>query len=179
MTTSAAFNDMMSQFLRDLNETFPENESIKAAFAAPRDRETFDAFMKDIQPWTPQMMQKSDSFFCDENQFVKKLDLVTIWNEASANSKMAIWQYLQTMYMIGTTLSMFPPETLSMIESAAEKCAKNMQMNGGVMDEASLMAGMNNMMSQMMSGGPNPFGALMGAAAPQRKPSKKSKKISK
>ena len=62
-----------------------------------------------------------------------------------------------------------------MIETAAENCAKNMQLNGGAMDEASLMAGMNSMMSQMMGGGANPFAALMGGMAPQQQPRIKSK----
>ena len=182
MTTLNAFHDMMGQFLGELADTFPENETIKAAKDTPRTRETFDAFMKDIKPWGTQMMQKDPAFFCKENRFVRKLDLVSVWPEASDVSKSAIWQYLQTMYMIGTTLSMFPPETLSMIETAAENCAKNMQLNGGAMDEASLMAGMNSMMSQMMGGGgSNPFAALMGGAAPQQprvKGRKKSKNIS-
>jgi len=184
MTTLNAFHDMMGQFLGDLADTFPENETIKAAKDAPRTQETFDAFMKDMKPWGTQMMQKDPAFFCKENRFVRKLDLVSVWPEASEASKSAIWQYLQTMYMIGTTLSMFPPETLSMIETAAENCAKNMQLNGGAMDEASLMAGMNSMMSQMMGGGANPFAALMGGMPPQQQQprikskGKKSKNIS-
>jgi hypothetical protein len=182
MTTLTAFNEMMGQFLGDLTDTFPENATVKAAFVAPRNRETFDAFMKDIQPWTNQLMAKNPSFFCDENEFAKNLDLNSIWSEASDASKAAIWQYLQTMYMIGTTLSMFPPETLAMIESAAEKCAKNMQNSGGAMNEEALMAGMNTMLTQMMGGGSgNPLAALLGGQQPvPRKPSRnKSKKISK
>jgi hypothetical protein len=66
--------------------------------------------------------------------------------------------------MISTTMSMFPPETLSAIEAAAENCAKNMKLGpNGQPDEASLMAGVNSMLSQMMrSGSGNPFASLLG-----------------
>jgi hypothetical protein len=85
-------------------------------------------------------------------------------------------------------MSMFPPETLSAIEAAAENCAKNMKMGpNGQIDEKSLMAGVNSMLSQMVgSGGAgNPFAALMGGAAPphqqraQPRPGSRKKKSSK
>jgi hypothetical protein len=70
-----------------------------------------------------------------------------------------------------------------MIESAAENCAKNMKKApNGQIDEASLMAGMNSMLAQMLGGGggANPLAAMLGGAAPQppprtgkRKPTKK------
>lgn len=174
MTTVSAFNEMMGQFLGELVQTFPDESALKEALDAPRDRATLENFMKDITPWANQMMAKSDEFFTADNEFAKRLTLDSIWkkDECTPNTKNAIWQYLQTMYMLATTISMFPPETLSMIESAAENCAKNMQAGGGL-DERSLMSGMNNMLAQMMGGAANPFEAVMGgqqAAAPRRDP---------
>ena len=34
----------------------------------------------------------------------------------SPNTKDATWQYLQTLYMLGTTITSIPDDTLSMIE---------------------------------------------------------------
>jgi hypothetical protein len=179
MTTIQAFNEMMGQFLGELSSTFPEQEAVKAALEAPRDRETFDSFMKGIGPFSSQLMTKSDDFFVDSNEFAKALNLIEIWAEASPATKDAIWQFLQTMYILGNTISMFPPETLSMIEAAAENCARNMK-SSNQMDEQSLMAGMNSMLSQMMSGSGPAAGlqALMGAAQPQQ-PRRSSKSKSK
>lgn len=180
MTTVQAFNEMMGQFLGELVETFPEEEAFKTALAKPRDRSTFEEFMKQIGPHANHLMSKSPEFFTDNNEFAKGLNLNKLWasEEASAATREAIWQYLQTMYILGNTINMFPPETLSMIEAAAENCAKNMKTNGtGQMDEKALMAGMNNMLSQMMGGGGGAgLAALMGGAAqPQRRSKPKSK----
>ena len=170
MTTIQAFNEMMGQFLDELVATFPEEEAFKAAQATPRTRQTFDAFMKQIGPFSTQLMAKSHDFFTDQNEFVKGLGLHTVWatDAPSAATRDAIWQYIQTMFILGNTINMFPPETLSMIEAAAENCAKNMKTTGGAMDEKALMAGMNNMLSQMMGGGGGGgLAALMGGLQPQ------------
>lgn len=186
MTTVKAFNEMMGQFLGELVATFPEEEAFKTAVDAPRNHDTFNDFMKQIGPFSTQLMAKSDDFFVETNEFVKRLNLHVIWksDDATPNTKEAIWQYLQTMFILGNTINMFPPETLSMIEAAAENCAKNMKASGQQqIDEKALMSGMNNMLSQMMGGAGGAAGlqALMGGAmakpqAPKRKPKPKSKK---
>jgi len=179
MTTIAAFNEMMGQFIGELAQTFPDEPKIKDAQAQTRDRSTFDKFMKDIAPFVNHMMAKNaGEFFVETNPVASHLNLHKIWTteECTENTKAAIWQYYQTLYMLGTTINMFPPETLSMIEAAAENCAKNMQTNqNGTIDEAALMSGMNNMLAQMMGGGAgNPLAAMLnGPPKPKRKGNKK------
>lgn len=180
MTTIAAFNEMMGQFLGELAQTFPEEPKIKEAQAAPRTRATFDKFMKDLAPFANHMMGKNDvEFFVEANPVVKNLNLHNIWKteDCTENTKAAIWQYYQTLYMLGTTINMFPPETLSMIESAAENCAKNMKPGqNGAIDEAALMSGMNSMLSQMLGGGANsPFAGMLNAPPRQQAPKPKRK----
>jgi hypothetical protein len=162
MTTVKAFDEMMNQFLGELSTVFPD----EPAKTGP-DCKTF---MKQVAPWAGQMSTQDESFFCEQNEFAKNLNLHVVWKreDCSANTKQAIWQYLSSMYMIATTMSMFPPETLTAIEAAAENCAKNMKLGpNGQPDEAALMAGVNSMLSQMMgSGAGNPFASLLGGAAP-------------
>jgi hypothetical protein len=187
MTTIAAFHEMMGQFLGELAQTFPDEPKIKEAQDAPRTRDTFATFMKDVAPFVNHMMGKNgDAFFCEENPVATNLNLHVIWKteECTPNTKEAIWQYYQTLYMLGTTINMFPPETLTMIESAAENCAKNMKTNqNGTIDEAALMSGVNSMLSQMLGGGGanNPFAAMLNAQQrpPKLKQAKGPKKISK
>ena len=178
MTTVKAFDDMMGQFIGELASTFPDEP--------PKTGVNCQTFMKQIAAWAPQMSARDEGFFCEENEFVKNLNLHVIWkrDDCTANTKQAIWQYFQSMYMIGTTLSMFPAETLSAIEAAAEKCAKNMKVGpNGQLDEKSLMAGVNSMLTQMMSGeaGANPFASLMDGRPAQRtqpRPGSRKKKSS-
>lgn len=170
MTTIQAFNEMMGQFLDELVATFPEEEAFKTAQGRPRDRTTFDTFMKQVTPHATALMAKSNDFFSPQNEFAQDLNLTAVWasDAPSQVTRDAIWQYIQTMYILGNTINMFPPETLSMIEAAAENCAKNMKAGGGTgqMDEKALMAGMNNMLNQMMGGGG--LASLLGGAAPGR-----------
>lgn len=182
MTTIKAFNEMYTQFLNELTDTFPDDEVIKTALGQSPDRATFDAFMKQNEPWTKQLMAKTDDYFCVQNEFATSLNLCTVWTrpDCTENTKAAIWQFLQTMYMLGTTMSMFPPEMLSMIEAAAENCAKTMTAQGTAGNEQAIMS----MMTQMMGGGGGLAGLanLAGLAGPAAAPSKRkarkgSKKI--
>ena len=176
MTTVNAFNDMMEQFINELVKTFPEEPAIKnyqESFEMARmanGRLPLTTFMSNIGPYVSEMQNKDESFFrehAEEIEFLRDTNMKVHWNDSlSENTKNAIWQYLQSLYMIGTTMSMFPPETLSMIESVAENCAKNMKTNqSGQLDEASLMAGMNSMMAQLMNGSGGLAGLLGGAGA--------------
>ena len=170
MTTVRAFDDMFTQFIGEISQTFPDEP--------PKTPITCADFMKQIAPWIAQMTARDDAFFCEENEIAKNMNLHVIWKreDCSDATKQAIWQYFSSMYMIATTLSMFPADTLAMIESAAENCAKNMKVKAnGQIDEATLMSGVNSMLSQMMGSGSNPFGSLM-TPRPQQTPKTSSRK---
>jgi hypothetical protein len=172
MATVKAFDEMMGQFIGELATAFPD-EPPKTPF-------TMQDFMSKMGPWSAKMSARDETFFVEENPLAQQLNLHVIWKrpDCSDATKNAIWQYFQSMFMIGTTLSMFPPDTLAAIEAAAENCAKNMKMNpNGQLDEKTLMAGVNSMLNQMMSSGAgNPFASLMG---PPPKPQSRKKKTRK
>lgn len=160
MTTLKAFDEMMGQFLNELARIFPDEPK-----KTPMDCKSF---VGQIGSWSGKIMTKDDSFFCEENEFVKNMNLHVIWKreDCSETTRQAIWQYIQSLYMMGTTFSMFPPEMLSMIESAAESCANQMK-DGGQMDEKALAG----MLGQMLGG--------LGHPPPQRTaPRIRSKKSS-
>ena len=76
--------------------------------------------------------------------FLSELNIKKHWTpELSSNTKDAIWQYLQTLYMLGTTITAFPADTLNMIESVASNMAQQISegggSSGGQLDEAALM----------------------------------------
>lgn len=143
---------MMKQFLTELVQTFPEEKAMKKyllAFDMAKEsnaRMVLNEFMKSVGPYSHHIMSKDESFFIEHNSeipFVNELNLQEHWNDSlSENTKAAIWQYLQTLYLMGMTISMLPEETMSMIESVAQKC-----MTSGAINEEALMSGMAGLLN--------------------------------
>jgi hypothetical protein len=141
-----AWNDMMGQFLTELVTTFPEEPAIKkykTSFELIRKtnpRLAIEGFMRAIRECQDQIMQKDESFFLstsDQNEFQAELNIAKHWNDSlSSNTKDAIWQYLQTLSILGTTLTALPADALSQIENVAESMAKNIQDGNGINESA-------------------------------------------
>jgi hypothetical protein len=135
VTTVNAFNDMMEQFLTELNLTFPDNKAVikfQASFdivRATKPRAILDGFMDTVQPYVKKIMNKDDTFITHDSKNVNSIsdiDLDSLWVNCSDQTKGAIWQYLHTLVILGTTIKSFPADTLTMIEQLAEKCAGQM-----------------------------------------------------
>lgn len=161
MTSVTAFNDMMGQFLTELHSAFPEEKGLKkymAAFELMRGangRMVVEGFMANISPHVEKINARDETFFleqADKIDFLKDINLAQCWPKASEGTRGAIWQYIQTLYMLGTTITAIPPETLSMIETVAKQCADKMQDEDGEMniDEAQLMKSMQGLLGGMM-----------------------------
>ena len=150
MASVGAFNDMMGQFLTELHKTLPQDKSIKKFITSfellkqTNPRKCVDAFVRGIAPHADKISQRDESFINDlENiEFLK--------GTLSDNTKNAIWQYLQTLYMLGTTITVIPQETMSMIENIAQDCADKMQDGDGGIDQDALMKTMSSMLGGMM-----------------------------
>jgi hypothetical protein len=74
-------------------------------------------------------MAKDESLILEDSDdinFLSELNVKTHWtSELSSGTKDAIWQYLQTLYIIGSTISMLPEETLTAIEDMAKKMSED------------------------------------------------------
>jgi len=150
MTTIGAFNDMMEQFLEELVLSFPDEPAMKkyqVSFEILRkanSRGCMENFMKSVRPYSSQIMSKDSSFFLDNPEIVEGFKISSIWTEdLSQNTKDAIWQYLQTLYMLGMTISALPEDALSSLEEMAVRCAKDIK--PGDLDANALMSGVSNM----------------------------------
>ena len=158
MASVTAFNDMLSQFLVELHKTFPEEKGIKKMTTSfemlkqTNPRLIVDGFMKGVTPYADKISAKDESFLLEEIEkieLLKDLNIKSYWNRMSDNTKAATWQYLQTLYMLGTTITAIPAETLSLIESIAKDCADKMETNGGELDQEALMKMMGSMLGGM------------------------------
>ena len=159
MASVTAFNDMMSQFLVELHKTFPEEKGIKKMLTSfdllksTNPRLVVDGYMNGVSPYADKISAKDETFLLNEIEnieFLKELDIKRYWTKMSPNTKGATWQYLQTLYMLGTTITALPADTLSQIENIAKGVANNMQNGDGELDQDALM----QMMGSMLKGLP-------------------------
>tara|TARA_B100000287_G_scaffold428638_1_gene480389 strand:- start:36 stop:530 length:495 start_codon:yes stop_codon:yes gene_type:complete len=162
MASVTAFNEMMGQFLVELHKTFPEEKGLKKCLSAfdlmkeTNPRLVVDGFMSSVTPFADKISSRDDTFFINESKnmdFMKDVNIQKHWDTCSENTKNAIWQYIQTLYMLGTTIKSIPAETLSVIENVAKECADKMGSGeGGELDEAALMKTMQGMLGGMLGG---------------------------
>ena len=103
MTTVKAFNDMMDQFLTELNLTFPENKAVikfQASFEvvkATKPSAVLENFMGTVKPFSKKIMTRDDTFITEDASTIgaiSDIDLASIWAKSSDATKDAIWQYL-------------------------------------------------------------------------------------
>ena len=158
MASVTAFNDMLSQFLVELHKTFPDETGIKKMTTSfemlkkTNPRIIVDGFMKGVTPYANRISAKDEKFILEEIEkieMLKDLNIKSYWARMSPATKAAPWQYLQTLYMLGTTITAIPAETLSLIEGIAKDCADKMQTEGGEIDQDALMKMMGSMLGGM------------------------------
>ena len=158
MASVSAFNDMMSQFLVELHKTFPDEKGIKKMLTSfdmlksTNPRLVVDGFMNGVTPYAAKISAKDETFLLDEVEnieFLKELDIKRYWSKMTPNTKHATWQYLQTLYMLGTTITALPDDTLSQIEKIAKGVADQMQDGDGQFDQEALMKMMSGMLGSL------------------------------
>lgn len=158
MASVTAINDMLSQFLVELHKTFPDEKGIKKMMTSfdmlksTNPRLVVEAFMKGVTPYADKISAKDDTFLLkeiDTIDFLKDLNIKSYWERMSPNTKAATWQYLQTLYMLGTTITSIPDDTLKMIEGIAKDCADKMQDGDGELNQDALMKMMGNMLGSL------------------------------
>jgi hypothetical protein len=158
MASVTAFNDMLGQFLVELHKTFPDEKDIKKMLTSfdvlksANPRIVVDTFMKGVTPYADKISAKDESFLLEEIEtidFLKDLNIKSFWDRMSANTKSTTWQYLQTLYMLGTTITSIPDDTLKMIENIAKDCADKLQDGDGEFNQDALMKMMGNMLSSL------------------------------
>lgn len=168
MSTVQAFNTMLKNFLEELADVFPEETQIRLfldgfdALSALNPRGPLDMFVESLQPHAALAMAKDPALF-DKLVFPGGIDFARLWKtDITDNTREAIWQYINLLLMLGTTVHSMPAEMLQSIESIAKNCADQMQ--DGQLDFSKLgsmlMGGLGDNL-----GGAGGLGALAGLAA--------------
>ena len=164
MASVQAFNSVMDEFLSELKETFPEEKKLKVYYNSflslkkVNPRKILELFMKNATPHGSLITTRDERLFTENEDIIPDVQLSKLWNsELDDETKNAIWQYLNTLYVLGTTISSLPSNLLSTIEGVAEQCASQMSEDdmqnvgsGDKPDMGALFAGMQNMLGGMM-----------------------------
>ena len=135
--TVVAFNEMLGSFLEELCLVFPDEpdlQSYKSGFDLMKmadPKAPLNLFMDNIKEHQSHVMSKDEAYFFGDDApqtVIKDLGIDKHWKQTlSQENKDAIWQYLQTLTILGTTISSVPPELLKSIESIAESCTQQQQ----------------------------------------------------
>ena len=137
MDTQNVFVTLMEQFLNELCETFPEMEKLSGyrsqfmVMKATSPGTIVEKFMESMRPYAEQIRTRDDKLFTENNNdFLVQLEGSRMWgDEISENTKNAIWEYLNQLYMLGSTINAVPNELLSSIENVAVQMQKTMTEN--------------------------------------------------
>ena len=157
MSTLEAFNTLMRNFINELNDTFPEFEELKV-FAAGYDalvaltpRTPLETFMETMSPHANLIMNRDPALFeHDDLSLGGAVNLKAMWHsdDLSQGTRDAIWQYMTTLYVLGSTIQSMPPEILGTIETVAHDCANKVE--SGEMNMSDIMPALMNSMSSLI-----------------------------
>lgn len=150
MTSTESFKNLYNDFLNELMKEFPAVDKVKHekldSFQFKGDH--MKRFTKRTRAFADHITQKKESLFKSDCRLVKDIGLDIIWPIASDESKGVIWQYLSTMHMLSTTMSVIPPKMMNNIEKMAAKLADDMQGS----DQIDFGKIMENVQKMMQSG---------------------------
>ena len=176
MASVKAFNQTLQEFLNELQLSFPEEESIEKQKKV-LGLDTLDESPKALDTVMPELAKHADMISKKDDQFIQffqtifvEIHFEKLWGNMSAASKKVVWDYLNTLLMLGTTIKTIPTNMLSEIEKIAQSCVSQMQENQSQPDEVFLNAQqsiMNNGMLQNMLG---QLGNIQGLAPPVQQP---------
>jgi hypothetical protein len=114
MASVDTFNELLLQFVDELAHTFPENTIVKTyrntvSMLIKKDPGVcLETFMKNVKPHEELIRNQDERIFEELSRsygILKTLDLESMWkSELSDNSRSAIWQYVQGLYVLGNNV---------------------------------------------------------------------------
>ena len=112
-------------------------------------RKIMEGFVTSIAPYADSISARDEKFFLNTDvEWIKELGIHQYWTpELSPNTKDAIWQYLHSLYTVGSALMVIPEDAMSQIETVAQQMAESMENDPNAL--SSLMSGITNMFGSL------------------------------
>ena len=120
------FNNHYRSFVNDIITTFPEfKELVKEYYGEfltvgdSNDDKHVKRFMRKIKDYKTQIGKKDESIFEESLFLIKNVDFKTIWSsdELSTSNKETIWEYIQTLFVLGETIISDSDKIKKMVEN--------------------------------------------------------------
>lgn len=154
MSSTQSFNEMLLQFVDELILTFPEETQLQRYKSALESlikanaKKPMEMCASALGPHAQKIYVRDGTFFDDCPVLFDRIEIKRLWQkDISDNTRDAIWQYLNVLLSLATTVSMLPPDMLTSIESLAHQCVADIQ--SGKMDLGDI--------TKMLSGGAMPM----------------------
>lgn len=140
MSAIQAFNAMMRSFLDELELAFPAEKSIAGVNSAfqiackTNARLPLNTYMTSVTPHIAKITERDPSFLTEAGfadvPYLKDINIQRHWDTAPDATKEAIWQYLQTLYIIGFGICEMPEDVLRQAETKAQEFADKVRASG-------------------------------------------------
>lgn len=161
MSSVQAFVSVMDEFLNELKKTFPEEKKIDVylnSFKTMKKinpKAILEGFMSEAGKRSAAITARDEkALLSGDDKFMDDLNVKLWWNDSlSQNTKDAIWQYLNTLLILGTTITSIPQNLLETIEGVAEQCASQMEAGDGQVNPenmGSLLSGVQSMIGNLV-----------------------------
>ena len=127
---SDTFNALALEFVKELSEVFPENNTLTDCvknfdtIVSEDPKKIMDFLVSTVGDNAEMINSKDDAIF--DTITIPGLDIKEMWNSTSDSTKDAIWQYLSTLQMLASTLGNTSGELISGIEDMAMEFANKM-----------------------------------------------------
>lgn len=111
------FNKYAKEFLNKMQKLFPNESKLQdytymyIAISTLTPLKPVIEFMSHLEPFGIQIMKKEESFF-KQDQYVNaaesisgKLGLIEHWDQLDFHTKNSVWEYIQTLYVLGMKIT--------------------------------------------------------------------------
>jgi hypothetical protein len=135
------FNNHYRSFIKDIVSTFPEFKTVVQEYyneflesGDSNDDKHVKRFMRKIKDFKSQFGKKDESMFSESVFLIKNVDFKVIWEseELSESNKETIWDYLQTLFVLGETIISDSDKIKKMVQNF-----KTLRENSGKSNETS------------------------------------------
>ena len=132
-----SFNKVIVEFVQQLSLAFPLETALElAAYGLPnllkKDPElalrTFDENFKDYESL---ITTKNETLFEKVTCLYEGINIKKLWQKSDAETREIIWEYINTLWILNSTIKTIPPELMKQVEQMAQNIVQQLQGGGG------------------------------------------------